>query len=86
MLSDDNKKINEFEKINELENVNMINCTKKLINYEKNSLLYIVFDWLKNKYQKTPIWLVGYTHKSGYEFDMENHYIMKYEYTRIISI
>lgn len=58
----------------------MINTSKKLINYEKNSLLYVLFDWLKNKYPKTPIWLVGYTHKSGYEFDMENHYIMIYIY------
>ena len=66
-------------------NVRIITCCTKLINSEHSSLLYIVFDWLKNAYPNIPIWLVGYQHKSGYEFDIENHYIMKYKYTRIIS-
>ena len=87
VINVDNKvsDIEKFKETNNLNDITLFNYCNKLLGTQKNSLLYMVFDWLKNKYPKIPIWLVGYQHQHGYEFNVENHYIMKYKYTRIIS-
>lgn len=85
IISDNTSDVETFLEVNNLEEIILFDHNTSLPDTEENSLLFTVFDWLKNEYPKMPIWLVGYPHQVGYEFNLEDHYIMKYEHTRIIS-